>query len=46
MPSIESPIGEVVRGVRSFLGATAALLVSAGVGAAVFVALITASADV
>lgn len=45
-PSIESPIGEVVRGVRRYIGANAALLVSAGVGAAVFVALITASADV
>ena len=45
-PSIESPIGEVVRGMRRYIGANAALLVSAGVGAAVFVALITASADV
>lgn len=46
MPSIESPIGAVVRSVRSYIGANAALLVSAGVGAVVFASLITASADV
>ncbi len=46
MPTPESPIARVVRSVRNYLGANAALLISGAVGAAVFALLISASADV
>ncbi|MGV8909456.1 MAG: phosphatase PAP2 family protein [Propionicimonas sp.] len=46
MVSLEGPVVKTVRSVRSYLGANAALLVSGGVGAAVFAVLITTSADV
>lgn len=46
MASLDGPIAKAVRSVRSYIGANAALLVSAAVGAAVFALLITASADV
>ena len=46
MASLEGPVNKAVRSVGSYLGANAALVVSGGVGAAVFAALITVSADV
>jgi undecaprenyl-diphosphatase len=46
MASLEGPVAKLVRSVRRYTGANAALLVSGGVGAAVFALFITASADV
>jgi len=46
MASLATPIAKVVRGIRSYLGANAALFVIGGVGAGVFTVLIIASADV
>jgi undecaprenyl-diphosphatase len=46
MPSLESPVAKVVRNVRSYLGANAALLINAAVGAAIFAVLIRWSANV
>jgi undecaprenyl-diphosphatase len=46
MPSLESPVAKVVRRVRSYPGASAALMISAAVGAAIFAVLIRWSANV
>ena len=46
MTSLEGPVAKAVRGVRSYIGANAALLLTGAVGAAVFALLITVSADV
>lgn len=46
MSQLAKPTAKVLRGVRSYIGANAALLVTAAVGAAAFSLLITASADV
>ena len=46
MGSLEGPVANGVRRLRSYIGANVALLLSGVVGAAVFAVLITASADV
>lgn len=46
MPALANPIARVLRTVRDYVGANAALLVSGAVGAVVFAILIAASADV
>lgn len=46
MASLETPIVKVIRNVRRYIGANAALFMIGAVGAAVFALLITASADV
>jgi membrane-associated phospholipid phosphatase len=46
MPSLRNPFAKLLRRVRSYLGTNAAMLVTSGVGAALFTALLVASADV
>lgn len=46
MSSLERPIPRALRGVRSYIGTNAALLLTGAVGAAAFMLLISASADV